>query len=174
MVEIMTVEDIAGWDEDLRALTDGLGWLFNRPEPRVTFGLMVRGLVADVAKKNSWVWAEYLGLATPQPLEHLLGGRVKATNLTLVGLDLASCRFLECHNRDQLRIDGPPQFARQPAKPSWTRRQVLTEEHLWRARYDRHPAGWFPSSIHEVGTSLPGPSVTRRQAVKSDARPGVW
>src|SRR6266511_4341091 len=28
MVEIMKVEDIAGWDEDLRALTDGLGWLF--------------------------------------------------------------------------------------------------------------------------------------------------
>jgi hypothetical protein len=41
MVEIMTVEDIAGWDEDLRALTDGLGSLFNRPEPKVTFGLMV-------------------------------------------------------------------------------------------------------------------------------------
>src|SRR6266508_1581583 len=74
MVEIMTVEDIAGWDEDLQALTDGLGWLFNRPEPRVTFGLMVRGLLADVAKKNSWGLAEHLGLATPQPLEHLLGG----------------------------------------------------------------------------------------------------
>jgi hypothetical protein len=29
--------------------------LFNRPEPRVTFGLMVRGLPADVAKKSSWV-----------------------------------------------------------------------------------------------------------------------
>src|SRR2546429_8633896 len=74
MVEIMTVEDIAGWDEDLRALTDGLGWLFNRREPRVTFGLMVRGLLADVLKKNSWGLAEYLGLARPQPLEHLLGG----------------------------------------------------------------------------------------------------
>src|SRR5256885_4867524 len=74
MVEIMTVEDIAGWDEDLQALTDGLGRLFNRPEPRVTFGLMVRGLLADVPKKNSWGLAEHLGLATPQPLEHLLGG----------------------------------------------------------------------------------------------------
>jgi SRSO17 transposase len=61
-------------DEDLQVLTDGLGWLFNRPEPRVTFGLMVRGLLADVAKKNSWGLAEHLGLATPQPLEHLLGG----------------------------------------------------------------------------------------------------
>ncbi len=74
MVEIMTVEDIAGWDEDLQELTAGLGRLFNRPEPRVTFGLMVRGLLADVAKKNSWGLAEHLGLATPQPLEHLLGG----------------------------------------------------------------------------------------------------
>src|SRR5215475_9126833 len=74
MVEIMTVEDIAGWDEDLRALTDGLGWLFNRPEPQVTFGLLVRGLLADVAKKNSWGLAEHLGLARQQPLEHLLGG----------------------------------------------------------------------------------------------------
>jgi SRSO17 transposase len=74
MVEIMTVEDIARWDEDLRVLTDGLGWLFNRPEPKATFGLMVRGLLADVPKKNSWGLAEYLGLATPQPLEHLLGG----------------------------------------------------------------------------------------------------
>jgi hypothetical protein len=27
-----------------------------------------------VAKKNSWGLAEYLGLPTPQPLEHLLGG----------------------------------------------------------------------------------------------------
>jgi SRSO17 transposase len=35
---------------------------------------MVRGLLADVAKKNSWGLAEHLGLATPQPLEHLLGG----------------------------------------------------------------------------------------------------
>jgi SRSO17 transposase len=40
----------------------------------VTFGLMVRGLLADVAKKNSWGLAEHLGLPTPQPLEHLLGG----------------------------------------------------------------------------------------------------
>src|SRR5205809_91581 len=74
MVEIITVEDIAGWDEDLQALTDGLGWLFNRPEPKVTFGRMVRALLADVPKKNSWGLAEHAGLATPQPFEHLLGG----------------------------------------------------------------------------------------------------
>jgi SRSO17 transposase len=74
MVEVVTVDDVAGWDADLRALTDGLGWLFNRPEPKVTFGLMVRALLADVPKKNSWGLAEHAGLATPQPFEHLLGG----------------------------------------------------------------------------------------------------
>jgi len=36
MAEVVTVEDITGWDADLRALTDGLGWMFNRPEPKVT------------------------------------------------------------------------------------------------------------------------------------------
>jgi SRSO17 transposase len=74
VVEVATVEDVTGWDADLQALTDGLGWLFNRPEPRVTLGLMVRALLADVPKKNSWGLAEHVGLATPQPFEHLLNG----------------------------------------------------------------------------------------------------
>src|SRR5437763_14443293 len=61
VVEVATVDDVTRWDEDLQALTDGLGWLFNRPEPRVTLGLMVRGLLADVAKKNSWAWPSIWG-----------------------------------------------------------------------------------------------------------------
>src|SRR6266487_3525084 len=76
MTEIVTVDDIAAWDADLRALTDGLGWLFHRPEPRATFGLMVRALLSDVARKNSWGLAEHAGLATPEPFEHLLAGAV--------------------------------------------------------------------------------------------------
>jgi len=40
----------------------------------VTFGLMVRGLLADVAKKKLVGFGRVSGLATPQPLEHLLGG----------------------------------------------------------------------------------------------------
>ena len=74
VVEVATVDDVTRWDADLRALTDGLGWLFNRPEPRVTLGLMVRALLADVSKKNSWGLAEHVGLRTPQPFEHLLNG----------------------------------------------------------------------------------------------------
>ena len=52
MVEVVTVEDIADWDADLAALTDGLGWLFDRPEPKVTFGRMIQALLADVQKKK--------------------------------------------------------------------------------------------------------------------------
>jgi hypothetical protein len=35
---------------------------------------MVRAMLADVAKKNSWGLAEYTGLPTPQAFEHLLNG----------------------------------------------------------------------------------------------------
>jgi hypothetical protein len=41
VAEVVTVEDITGWDADLRAPTDGLGWMFNRPEPKVSLGLMM-------------------------------------------------------------------------------------------------------------------------------------
>jgi SRSO17 transposase len=74
MGTVVTVRDIAGWDADLWKLTDGLGWLFNRPEPRETFGVFVRALLSDVPKKNSWGLAEYAGLATPRSFEHLLDG----------------------------------------------------------------------------------------------------
>ena len=74
MSGVVTAEDLVGWDAELRFLADGLGCLFKRPEPRATFSLMVRAMLADVAKKNSWGLAEYAGLPTPQAFEHLLNG----------------------------------------------------------------------------------------------------
>jgi DDE superfamily endonuclease len=76
MTEAVTVRDIADWDADLQALTDDLSWMFNRPEPKVTFGLMVRAPLANVPKKNSWGLAEHAGPPTPRPFEHLLDGAV--------------------------------------------------------------------------------------------------
>jgi SRSO17 transposase len=75
-VEQVTAQDIAAWDADLQTLTDRLSWMFTRPEPKKTFGLMLRALLADVPKKNSWGLAEHAGLATPRPFEHLLDGAV--------------------------------------------------------------------------------------------------
>jgi SRSO17 transposase len=48
--------------------------LFNRPEPRVTFGDFVRGLLADVGRKNAWQLADHLGHANPGRIEWLLNG----------------------------------------------------------------------------------------------------
>ena len=72
MVDAITVEDIDGWAADLSALTAGLGWLFARPEPRETFGLIVRAMLAEVGKKNCWGMSEYAGLPNPKRFQHLL------------------------------------------------------------------------------------------------------
>lgn len=75
-MEQVTAQDITAWDADLQTLTEGLSWMFNRPEPKKTFGLLLRALLADVPKKNSWGLAEHAGLPTPRPFEHLLDGAV--------------------------------------------------------------------------------------------------
>lgn len=72
MTAVVGVEDIEAWDRELSALTQGLEWLFARPEPRVTFGLLVRALLADVGRKNCWGMSEYAGLPSPKRFQHLL------------------------------------------------------------------------------------------------------
>ena len=72
----MTAQTIADWDYELRLLTGGLGWLFARPEPRATFDDLIRGLLADVKRKNSWQIAEYVGHPSRHRLELLLNGAV--------------------------------------------------------------------------------------------------
>jgi SRSO17 transposase len=72
VVDVVTAQDIDTWDAQLSALTGGLGWLFARPEPRETFGLLVRAMLADVTKKNCWAMSEYTGLPNPKRFQHLL------------------------------------------------------------------------------------------------------
>ncbi|WP_406316515.1 hypothetical protein OHA77_05210 [Streptosporangium sp. NBC_01639] len=49
------------WDAELTALTSRIAdRLFKRPEPEATFGDLVRGLLADVPRKNSWQLADHL------------------------------------------------------------------------------------------------------------------
>ncbi|MFJ5901262.1 hypothetical protein ACIQFZ_39075 [Streptomyces sp. NPDC093064] len=40
----MTAEQIAEWHAELSVLTGSLGYLFNRPEPRVVFAQFIEGL----------------------------------------------------------------------------------------------------------------------------------
>ncbi|WSA27262.1 hypothetical protein OG884_04410 [Streptosporangium sp. NBC_01755] len=63
------------WEEDLRELSEEIaGPLFTRPEPRATFADLVRGLLADVARKNSWQLADHVGHGTAYRIEWLLNG----------------------------------------------------------------------------------------------------
>ncbi|MDB4872641.1 MAG: transposase family protein, partial [Gemmatimonadales bacterium] len=63
------------WAEDLDALCAQVaGPLFTRPEPRASFADLVRGLLADVPRKNSWQLAEHVGHRSAHRLEWLLNG----------------------------------------------------------------------------------------------------
>jgi hypothetical protein len=79
------------------------------------------------------------------------------TNLTVADLDLSACLFIGAYNLDKLHIDGPLSFAHAPADWRWTRRWTVAEEHRWRARYDRHPAGWYPKELQQPSEDLPKP-----------------
>jgi len=72
------------------------------------------------------------------------------SQLTLSDVDLRWCRFAGAHQLDKLRLEGRGPFNRPPgwqlgwAWPPvwrWTSRQVLAEEHPWRARR-RKSSGW--------------------------------
>jgi uncharacterized protein YjbI with pentapeptide repeats len=73
------------------------------------------------------------------------------TNLTVAGMDLSACRFTGAYGLDKLHVDGPLLFASTPAGWRWDRRRTLAEEHMWRARYDRHPIGWYPAECRPPG-----------------------
>jgi SRSO17 transposase len=65
------------WDAELDALTSKIaGPLFRRPEPRGSFADLVRGLLADVPRKNSWQLADHVGHASAHRFEWLLNGAV--------------------------------------------------------------------------------------------------
>lgn len=72
----VTAEQIAEWDTELSALTGSLGYLFNRPEPRVVFAQFIEGLLAELPRKNGWTLAERAGHVTADRMQWLLNGSV--------------------------------------------------------------------------------------------------
>ncbi|MFF5019549.1 pentapeptide repeat-containing protein [Streptomyces sp. NPDC001165] len=92
--------------------------------------------------------------------------RVDAALLVLTDVDLRRCVFSGAHHLDQLRLEGeclfdaPPKGVRWGLRPvRWTRRQVLAEEHHWRAQTGRYTAreGWTPHS-QASDNAPPGPA----------------
>lgn len=72
MIEDVGEADIAGWASDLKEWTDSLGFLFNRPDPRVTLGEFIKGLLSNVPRKNAWGLADHVGHASPDRFQHLM------------------------------------------------------------------------------------------------------
>ncbi len=71
----LTYDLVVSWDAELSALTERIaGPMFTRPEPRSTFGDLVRALLADVPRKNSWQLADHIGHVKAHRFEWLLNG----------------------------------------------------------------------------------------------------
>src|ERR687888_2744726 len=73
-----SVDDVdpAGWQELLDELLGRVAGRFARVELRRRARAFVRGLLADLPRKNCWTLAEHAGDATPDGMQHLLARAV--------------------------------------------------------------------------------------------------
>src|SRR5687768_13937093 len=67
-----TMDEAAGWAEDLEQLLSRLGSRFGRVEVRRQAGAYLRGLLAPVERKNGWQLAEAAGDARPDGMQDFL------------------------------------------------------------------------------------------------------
>ncbi|MDQ7026777.1 MAG: IS701 family transposase [Anaerolineae bacterium] len=68
----MEWEDTKSWSESFDEFMSQFDDLFLRSESREKAKLYVRGLLADVERKNAWQLAEVLNLDSPHPLQRLV------------------------------------------------------------------------------------------------------
>lgn len=72
MLVDVTEEHLGLWAEELVSLTEGLGDLFARPEPREVFADLVEGLLAGLGRVNGWTLSGRAGHATPDRVQKFL------------------------------------------------------------------------------------------------------
>ena len=65
-------KNVLGWRDELTVLTDRLGTLFVRPEPRRQMGRYLEGLLSGAERKNGWQLAEQIGDARPWRTQRVL------------------------------------------------------------------------------------------------------
>jgi len=68
----MELQDSDTWQTALSHFLAQFSWHFQRSETRTSLHHYVRGLLADVQRKNGWQLAEEMGLSDPHPLQRLL------------------------------------------------------------------------------------------------------
>lgn len=70
----MNLKDGEEWQASFEAFMAPFGRFFKRAESRESAGQYVRGLLADIKRKNCWQLAEMMGEAHPDGFQHLLYG----------------------------------------------------------------------------------------------------
>jgi SRSO17 transposase len=68
----MELEDSTSWQTRLDEFLGQFASRFQRSETRESVRNYVRGLLADVQRKNGWQLAEEMGLSDPHPIQRLL------------------------------------------------------------------------------------------------------
>ena len=64
--------DVQRWGRELERVCEQMAPRFGRVEVRRRAPLYVRGLIAQVDRKNGWQLADYLGDDTPKNLQHFI------------------------------------------------------------------------------------------------------
>lgn len=69
----VTERDVGRWSRELDRVAERIGPRFGRPELRARAPAYLRGLIANIERKNGWQLAEFAGDATPVNLQHFIG-----------------------------------------------------------------------------------------------------
>lgn len=68
----ISARDVQRWGRELERVCEGMAPRFGRVEVQRRAPLYVRGLIAQVDRKNGWQLADYLGDDTPKNLQHFI------------------------------------------------------------------------------------------------------
>eukprot|EP00475_Leptophrys_vorax_P028810 TRINITY_DN41911_c2_g2_i1.p1 TRINITY_DN41911_c2_g2~~TRINITY_DN41911_c2_g2_i1.p1 ORF type:complete len:135 (-),score=7.19 TRINITY_DN41911_c2_g2_i1:18-422(-) len=72
MSGMISLRDLYRWERELEQTTQRFAALFGRVEMQGQGRLYLRGLIAQIERKNGWQLTEYLGAQTPTNLQHFL------------------------------------------------------------------------------------------------------
>ena len=73
MASEVGAREVAAWAEEIDRARDRIAPRFARPEARRRAGLYLRGLLANVERKNGWQLAEFAGDLSPANVQHFIG-----------------------------------------------------------------------------------------------------
>ncbi|MFT3970274.1 MAG: transposase [Micropruina sp.] len=83
--DVVTGADVAAWDAEFGRVLQRLQPLFHRAEPRAHAEQYLRGLLAQLPRKNGWTISEYVGAKEPKALQRFLNlTRWDATELLAI------------------------------------------------------------------------------------------